>query len=95
MNSDERLTPPGGSSCRDNGLVPLSTLRPGERGVIEDMACGRGLLSRMTCLGFTPGASVTMLQNYGRGPLIALVRDARVALGRGEAARILVHREPQ
>jgi len=44
----------------------------------------------MTALGFTPGAEVTVLQNFRHGPLIALVRDARVALGRGEAGKIHV-----
>jgi len=48
------------------------------------------MLSRMATLGFTPGAEVTMVQNYGRGPLIAMVRGGRVALGRGEADKILV-----
>jgi Fe2+ transport system protein FeoA len=43
-------------------------------------------------MGFTPGAEVTVLQNFGRGPLIARVRDARIALGRGEARKIQVRR---
>jgi Fe2+ transport system protein FeoA len=46
----------------------------------------------MTALGFTPGADVMVVQNYGRGPLIARVRDARIALGRGEAERVYVRR---
>jgi ferrous iron transport protein A len=49
----------------------------------------------MTSLGFTPGTEVTVVQNYGRGPLIARVRDARIALGRGEAGKIYVHRSSQ
>ena len=73
-------------------IAPLSALHPGERGVVVELAGGRGLLSRMTALGFTPGAEVRMLQNFGHGPLIALVRDTRVALGRGEAAKIRVRR---
>jgi ferrous iron transport protein A len=44
----------------------------------------------MVGLGFTPGAVVTILQNYGRGPLLVTVRDTRVALGRGEALRVLI-----
>jgi Fe2+ transport system protein FeoA len=31
-----------------------------------------------------------MVQNYGNGPLIVLVRDTRIALGRGEAHKVLV-----
>lgn len=74
------------------GSVPLSDLNTGEQGVVATMAGGKGLLCRMTSLGFTPGTAVTVVQNYGRGPLIARVRDARIALGRGEAGKIYVHR---
>jgi ferrous iron transport protein A len=72
--------------------VPLSALRPGEQGVVVELIGGRGLLGRMASLGFTPGAEVTIVQNFGRGPLIARVRDARIALGRGEAGRVRVRR---
>ena len=73
-------------------IVPLSSLNPGEQGVVVELTAGRNLVSRMASLGFTPGARVTVVQNFGRGPLIALVRDARIALGRGEAERIRVRR---
>jgi Fe2+ transport system protein FeoA len=33
-----------------------------------------------------------MVQNFGHGPLIVLVRDTRVALGRGEAMKVLVEK---
>jgi ferrous iron transport protein A len=74
------------------GGEPLNSLSAGERGVVVGMDGGRGLLCRMTSLGFTPGAEVTVMQNYGRGPLICRVRNARIALGRGEAGRIYVRR---
>jgi ferrous iron transport protein A len=48
------------------------------------------LINRIASLGFTPGAEVMLLQNFGRGPLIASVRGSRLALGRGEAEHILV-----
>ncbi|MBN1815410.1 MAG: ferrous iron transport protein A [Anaerolineae bacterium] len=75
-----------------DGSVPLSALHTGEQGVVAAMNGGQRLLCRMTSLGFTPGAEVTVMQNYGRGPLIARVRDARIALGRGEAGKIYVRR---
>jgi ferrous iron transport protein A len=50
--------------------------------------------TRLVSLGFTPGAEVSVSQNYGRGPLIVTVRGARVALGRAEAANIFVERKP-
>ncbi len=80
------------SSGSDNEVVSLSALRAGEHGEVVELAGGRGMLSRMSALGFTPGADVTVVQNYGRGPLIARVRDARIALGRGEARRVYVRR---
>jgi len=60
--------------------------------VVVELAGGRGLLGRMTSLGFTPGAEVTVVQNFGWGPLITRVRDARIALGRGEAGRVYVQK---
>jgi ferrous iron transport protein A len=75
-----------------NSVVSLAALSVGERGVVVKLTGGRGLLSRITSLGFTPGAEVTVVQNFGRGPIIARVRDARIALGRGEANKIQVRR---
>ncbi len=72
--------------------VPLSALRTGEEGVITELVGGHNLRSRMVSLGMTPGAPVVVLQNFGRGPLIVRVRDTRVALGRGEAEKIIVRR---
>jgi len=69
---------------------PLSALSPGEVGVVKAVTGGRGFMSRLAALGFTPGAEVTMMQNFGRGPLIVFVRNTRVALGRGEAAKVKV-----
>jgi ferrous iron transport protein A len=70
--------------------IPLNVLAPGEVGVVRQLAGGRGFVSRLAALGFTLGAEVTMVQNFGHGPLIVLVRDTRVALGRGEAMKVLV-----
>jgi len=33
-----------------------------------------------------------MIQNFGHGPLIVNIRDTRIALGRGEAMKVLVER---
>lgn len=70
--------------------LPLSALHTGERAIVRRIAGGRGIVGRLACLGFTPGAEVTMVQNFGRGPLIVEVRGARIALGRREATRVWV-----
>ena len=72
--------------------VPLDELAPGENGTLVTFSDGRLVTNRLASLGFTPGASVSMTQNFGHGPLIVTVRGTRVALGRGEAAHILVER---
>jgi ferrous iron transport protein A len=96
MIEDESVTcPEVPPPTPGNGSVPLSALHAGEQGVVAAMDGGQRLLCRMTSLGFTLGAEVTVVQNYGRGPLIARVRDARIALGRGEAGKIYVRRGSQ
>jgi ferrous iron transport protein A len=88
----QRTGSPTSEISEMNNAIPLSALSTGEQGAVVQLQGGRGLLSRMASLGFTPGATITVLQNFGRGPLIVRVREARVALGRGEAAKIHVRR---
>ena len=74
-------------------ILPLDSLAPGEAGFIRRLGGGRGFVSRLATLGFTVGAEVQMVQNYRHGPLIVMVHNCRVALGRGEAAKVLVSRQ--
>lgn len=71
-------------------MVPLSKLDVGEVGLVQELDGGRGVVSRLAVLGFTPNAEVKVVQNFGRGPLLVTVRDTRIALGRGEAGKIKV-----
>lgn len=71
----------------------LSAVHSGEQVCIHRIRGGHQLLSRLASLGFTPGARLRVVQNYGRGPIIVKLRDTRVALGRGEAAKIEVERQ--
>ncbi|MGC9469845.1 MAG: FeoA family protein [Anaerolineae bacterium] len=73
-------------------MVSLERLDTGEMGVVGALEGGHRFISRLAALGFTPGAPVTVMRNYGRGPIIVSVRGAQIALGRGEAGRIKVHR---
>ena len=68
----------------------LSVVHSGEQVRIHRIHGGHHFLSRLASLGFTPGARLRVVQNFGRGPIIVNLRDTRVALGRGEAARIEV-----
>jgi len=52
---------------------------------------GRGFVARMSALGFTPGAELMVRSNPGHGPLIVSIMDTQIALGRGQAAHVLVN----
>ncbi len=71
----------------------LAKMHAGEHATVISFQGGHVLVSRLTSLGFTPGVEIIMMQNYGHGPLIVSVRGARVALGRGEAQKIIVGRQ--
>jgi ferrous iron transport protein A len=73
-------------------IIQLDQLPTGQTANLLDLPHGRLLAGRLTALGFTPGVEVTMTQNYHHGPLIVTVRGVRVALGRGEARKILLKR---
>ncbi|TET49427.1 MAG: ferrous iron transport protein A [Anaerolineales bacterium] len=76
----------------EDGTLPLSEMDIGETGIVVDVDGGSWVLGRLTSLGFTPGAGVRVVQNRGHGPLIARIRDIRVALGRHQARKVIVRR---
>jgi len=71
--------------------VPITSLEEGEEGTILSITGGRHLLSRLAGMGIVSGTKVKVLRNSG-GLIIILASDTRVALGRGQAAQILVVR---
>jgi ferrous iron transport protein A len=68
----------------------LAELPTGARAVVRALRGGQELMSRLTAMGLVAGAPVEVLQNRGHGSLLVRVRDSRIALGRGEAVKILV-----
>jgi ferrous iron transport protein A len=75
------------------GVTQLDNLRAGETAVVRELDGGTHFRSRMASLGFTPGALLKMVQNYGHGAVIVSLRGTRVALGRGEARKVGVSRQ--
>ncbi len=71
----------------------LSNLGKGESGIVRSLDGGRIFRSRAANLGFTAGVEVTVVQNFGHGPMIVSLRGTRVALGRDEAAQVLIEGE--
>jgi len=73
-----------------HSINSLAEVLAGRRVLVRRLEGGKDFVSRMAVLGFTEGAEVQVIQNYGHGPVIVLVRETRVALGRGEALKVLV-----
>ena len=84
-----------GRCSHNTSQLSLAELPVNEHATILSFSGGHVEIRRLASLGFTPGAEVDMTQNYGHGPLIVTVRGTRVALGRGEAAHIVVERNTE
>jgi len=72
--------------------VPLVDLPSGARTVVRQLTGGPVFTGRLAAMGVAVDSPLEVLQNRGRGPVLVLVRDTRIALGRGEAAKILVEK---
>ena len=72
--------------------VPLSDLLTDEEGTVVQIQGGAGFIGRLAALGFTLGATVCVKRNPGRGSMIVNVLDTQIALGRGQARKVLVRR---
>lgn len=77
------------------GQSRLSDLKTAQTAIITELRGGYNFRSRLAALGFTPGTELRMVQNSGHGPVIAMVRETRIALGREEAQNILVKQGEQ
>ena len=72
--------------------MPLSMLSEGEQGKIVSIMGGRGLTRRLAELGFNPGTIVKVLRATS-GPMVVLLRESRIAIGKGVAMKIFVEVE--
>ncbi len=72
-------------------VIPLISLREGEEGIIRVVSGGPGLIGRLASLGITSGMRVKIVRNMG-GPLIVTTNGTRIAIGRGQAQKIVVRR---
>lgn len=71
--------------------MPLTMATPGKDVKLVAIHGGWGIRQRLADLGLTPGTVLRVIQTDGRGPLIVAFKgDARLALGRGMAHKIMV-----
>jgi ferrous iron transport protein A len=76
-----------------DGLTPLVEMEAEDQGIVEEIFGGREVANRLLALGFAPGMPFEVKNNYHRGPIIVFINDTKVAVGRGEANKILVKRK--
>lgn len=72
-------------------VIPLIFLKEGEEGIIQVVSGGPGLIGRLASLGIISGMRVKIVRNIG-GPLIVTTNGTRIAIGRGQAQKIVVRR---
>jgi ferrous iron transport protein B len=70
---------------------PITSLGDGEEGIIHDIAGDHPLISRLAGMGIFLNTKIRFLHARG-GLIIVQVADTRVALGTGEASKIIVRR---
>jgi Fe2+ transport system protein FeoA len=66
----------------------LIDFKAGERVRIECVDCGMNFRRRLIDLGLFDGAEVEIIKNDEFGPLILKIFNSKIALGRGQAAKI-------
>jgi len=70
--------------------IPLPFAPFGKEVEIFRIMGGEGMKRRLMDMAIYPGAKVRLLSSFGRGRVVVQVGEARFALGRGIAYRIMV-----
>jgi len=73
-----------------NRVQSLSVVKTGAKARLVRIDAGRGLNNRLASMGFVPDAEITVVSNGHPGPFVVLVKEVKMALGRGVAHKILV-----
>jgi ferrous iron transport protein A len=76
-------------SSPSKGLYLDTSIR-GENYTMMGLEGGQRFREKIYSMGLNPGVKFTVLQNPGHGPVEIEVRQTRLAIGRGMAAKIKV-----
>jgi Fe2+ transport system protein FeoA len=69
---------------------PLSAVKTGGKGRLVRVDAGRGLNNRLASMGFVPDVEISVVSNGHPGPFVVVIKDVKMALGRGVAHKIRV-----
>lgn len=68
----------------------LADMEVGQLVKVRRLEGGKGFISRLAAMGFTPGVPVTIIRKNGEGPLLVSLRGSQVALGFMEAEKVMI-----
>ncbi len=72
--------------------IPITQLQEGDRGIIHSIEGGSSLTSRLAGMGIVTNAKFKIVQVSG-GLVIVQVANTRIALGQGEASKIMIYKK--
>lgn len=75
--------------------IRLTEAKPDKELVLVSIEGGQGLERKLTDMGLIPGEKIKKLEYSGRGPVLLVVKGAKLAIGEGMAERIIVGEEEQ
>ncbi len=76
--------------ARPGEETALNLVAAGRTAIVLGLRGGRGVSERLAEFGLVPSAQVEILRNSTHGPILIAVQGARLAMGRGEAAKVRV-----
>ncbi len=68
----------------------LSSLKQGQKAIIQQVEGGQTYVRRISALGFLPQTRIEIIRNHRFAPVIVRLRNSEIMIGRGEAAKIKV-----
>lgn len=74
----------------DRPVIPLAAATTGQQVRLVNIKGGHRLRSRLAGMGLLPGMMIRVVRNAGGGPIVVLVHNTRLALGRGMVHHLVV-----
>ena len=74
-------------------MIPLTETSSDSTVKVVQLPTGRQQMNRLFQLGLVRDEDIIVVKNNGHGPLLIMVKDTKVILGRGIAGRVMVELE--
>lgn len=91
METTSTITGEQADQKESGNLVPLSSLKAGEEGMVKKISGGMGFIKKLINIGIRTGSTIKVL-NTSSGPIIITTEGTKAAIGRGAASKILIEK---